>query len=55
MDEDNILGISVLVGIFGTMTCCGSVFIYRNFMCIDNNDTIVNQNTLLDHRLNDIT
>lgn len=54
MDEDNILGISVLVGIFGTVTCCGSVFIYRNFMCIYN-DTIVNQNTLLDDRLNDIT
>ena len=43
MDEDNILGISVLVGIFGTMICCGLVFICRNFICIENN-TEIDQN-----------
>lgn len=53
MDEDNILGISIIVTIFGTFICCGGVLICRNFICIYN-DTIINQNTLLDDRLNDI-
>ena len=46
MDEDNILGISVLVGVFGTLICCGSIFICRNFICIDH-ETVINQNNLL--------
>ena len=49
MDEDNILGISVLVGIFGTIICCGGIFICRSFTCTDN-QIIINPNNLLENQ-----
>jgi hypothetical protein len=47
MDEDNILGLSVLVGIFGIVICCGAIIICRNFTCRDN-QIIINPDNLLD-------
>jgi hypothetical protein len=53
MDEDNILGISVLVGIFGIIICWGGIIICRNFTCRDN-QIIINPNNLLENQSDSI-
>jgi len=53
MDEDNILGITVIVSIFGILICCSIVFICRTFACVDNY-MIINHRNLLNNQSDDI-